>query len=139
MVDPNTVKRLAIGLAWGEVLVSQVGEHGHRDVMSIGTSTAMAAAIQQRLDGGVIGINAALRELLTGSLREAFKWDEHAKAYVATDLNYDDTMDLIASDEPQRALGAVTGATGIAPVGAAAYVTDRSEQPAEPLKPWHRG
>jgi class 3 adenylate cyclase len=128
VVDPAAVKRLAIGLAWGEVLVSKIGEHDHRDVVTIGISTAEAASIQQRLEGGVIGISSALHNLLTGSVCEAFKFDENARAWVATDLQYDDLMLLIQSDVPERALGVIAGAT---------LIGSRDDQRKEPLKPWY--
>lgn len=137
VVEPDAARRLAIGLALGEVLMSSIGEHGHRDFVTIGTSTAEAAAVQQRLDGGQIGLNAVLYNLLPDGVREAFKWDEHARAYVATDLKYDDVLHLIASEDEQQALGTVTGDRGTPAVGAAAYVMSHGARPSEPLKPWH--
>lgn len=140
VVAPAAAKRLAIGLAAGEVLVSKIGEHGHRDVINLGSSTAAAARIQQRLAGGEIGIDSALRELLPERLQEVFKWSAGARAWVATDLTYDDLMKLEQSENPKRALGLVLGSvTGVAAVGAAAFVRSRHQQPEEPLKPWHQG
>lgn len=139
VVEPTAAKRLAIGVAWGEVLVSKIGEQGHRDVVTIGTSTAEAAAIEGRLDGGQIGLNSALHSLLPDDVRTAFTWDDHAKAYVATDLPYDELLDLIDSNDSQQALGAVTGARSVPAVGAAAFVTAHGMQPSQPLKPWFGG
>lgn len=139
VVDPAAAKRLAIGLAWGEVLVSKIGEHNHRDVVSIGPSTSEAASVQQRLEGGTIGVSSALHNLLTGSVRDAFSWDANAKAWVVKELQYDDLMQLIQSDDPQRALGVVTGAVAnVAAIGAAALIGSRGDQREEPLKPWHQ-
>jgi hypothetical protein len=129
------VHRLAIGLAAGEVLVSKIGEHGDRDVISLGSSTAAAASIQQRLPGGEIGIDAELRERLPGWLQDIFSWSATGKAYVAKNLTYADLELLEQSEKSDRALGYVTG-TGA--LGSAAFVTERRQQPQEVARPWHR-
>lgn len=51
----EAAKPLQIGLAYGPVVVTKVGERGNRDVVSLGQSTADAARIQQALPGGSIG------------------------------------------------------------------------------------
>lgn len=98
-VSTTEIHPLAIGLAWGQVLVSRIGEHGNTDVISLGSSTATAANIQQRLDGNLIGIDGALRDLLPGWLQQVFKWSASAGGYVATDLDWHAFCLLEASEE----------------------------------------
>ncbi|MFD8499444.1 hypothetical protein [Amycolatopsis sp. NPDC059657] len=90
-------QRLAIGLSWGEVLVSKIGQHGRADYVSLGASTASAANIQQRLDGGQIGIDRGLRERLPAWLQDIFSWDESAKAYV-TSIGWSALSALVESE-----------------------------------------
>jgi hypothetical protein len=141
VVAPAAAKRLAIGLAAGEVLVSKIGEHGDRDVVSVGGSTADAAAIQQRLDGGEIRIDSTIRSLLPDKVQEAFVWSPTAKAYVASDLHYNDLALLVQSEESNRGLGLVAGTAAVAAgaLGAAALVRSRAKVPTEPSKPWLNG
>ncbi|SFB59081.1 Adenylate cyclase, class 3 [Amycolatopsis marina] len=126
--------RLAVGLAWGQVLVSKIGEHGKTDVISLGGSTADAASIQQRLDGGQIGINRTIRDLLPAWLQEAFSWSATAQTYVATDISYNDLADLEASEKPDRALSALA-LTAIGATATAALINSRRAH-RKPVKPW---
>ncbi|HEX4103069.1 MAG TPA: hypothetical protein VHY21_21430 [Pseudonocardiaceae bacterium] len=98
-VSTTEVHPLAIGLAWGQVLVSRIGEHGNTDVISLGSSTAKAADIQQHLDGNTVGIDGTLRDLLPEWLQQAFKWSASAGGYVATDLDWHTFCLLEASEE----------------------------------------
>ncbi|MFC4858003.1 hypothetical protein [Actinophytocola glycyrrhizae] len=127
--------RLAIGLSWGQVLVSRVGEHGNTDVISLGGSTAAAATIQQRLDGGQIGLDRSVRDYLPAWLQQAFPWSSSVQAYVATDLTYNDLAILEASEQKDRALGALAATTAVVGLAAAgAVVLSR-----KPAKPWSNG
>jgi hypothetical protein len=141
VVAAAAAKRLAIGLAAGQVLVSKIGEHGDRDVVSVGGSTADAAAIQQRLDGGEIGIDSTIRALLHDKVQEAFVWSPKAKAYVKSNLRYNDLVLLIQSEESDRGLGLVAGTAAVVTgaAGVAAYLRSRAKVPAEPSKPWLNG
>ena len=103
-VYTTEVHPLAIGLAWGQVLVSRIGEHGNTDVISLGSSTAKAADIQQHLDGNTIGIDGALRDLLPEWLQQAFKWSTSARGYVATDLDWHAFCLLETSEEENDSL-----------------------------------
>jgi class 3 adenylate cyclase len=120
---------LAIGLAGGTVLVTKLGEHGNRDVVSLGASTAEAARIQQALEGGDIGIDAGVRELLPDWLQQVFVWRQAPRAYVASDLTLDQVELLEASESDERAK-MVTGA----PV----MVSNRPSRDETPLKPYLR-
>lgn len=117
---------LAIGLAAGTVLVSKLGEHGGRDVVSLGASTAEAARIQEALDGGEIGIDSDGRALLPAWLQPAFQWRSGARAWVAPGLTLADLDLLQASASADRAK---------AIIGAPALVTSRPQQD-PPLKPY---
>jgi len=142
VVSPAAAKRLAIGIALGDVLVSKIGEHGRRDMVSIGGSTAAAAAIQQRLDGGDIGIDSELRSQLPSWLQGMFTWSVHARAYVKKDLQYEDLMLLAQSEKTDRGLGLVAGkatAGAAVAVGAGAYLRSHDRVPVEPAKPWATG
>ncbi|MFJ7216948.1 hypothetical protein [Amycolatopsis sp. NPDC098790] len=99
--------RVAIGACWGETLVSRVGEHGEMDYVSLSSATARAASIQQRLDGGQIGIDAALRDLLPAWLKVVFEWDANAKAYVATDFDWTAFCTLEESEKSTAAKSVV--------------------------------
>ncbi|MEV6827779.1 hypothetical protein [Amycolatopsis sp. NPDC051102] len=99
--------RLAIGACWGETLVSRVGEHGEMDYVSLSSATASAATIQQRLEGGQIGIDAALRNLLPEWLQTVFGWDASVKAYVATDFDWMSFCTLEESEKRTEAKFAV--------------------------------
>lgn len=123
-VSTTEVHPLAIGLAWGQVLVSRIGEHGDTDMISLGLSTAAAADIQQRLDGNAIGINGALRELLPESLQQAFKWSSSVGGYVATDLDWHAFCLLEASEEKDGSRE--TAASGSA----------RVRRAQTPIRPW---
>ncbi|MGH4010855.1 MAG: hypothetical protein ACRDTH_22305 [Pseudonocardiaceae bacterium] len=115
---------LAIGLAWGQVLVSRIGEHGNTDVITLGSSTAKAADIQQRLDGNTIGINSVLRDLLPEWLQQAFKWSTSAGGYVATDLDWHAFCLLEASEEKD-------GIRETSPSGSV-----RARRVQTPIRPW---
>ncbi|MEV5713507.1 hypothetical protein AB0L41_06405 [Amycolatopsis mediterranei] len=99
--------RLAIGACWGETLVSRVGEHGEMDYVCLSSATASAATIQQRLDGGQIGIDGALRNLLPTWLRAVFRWDANAGAYVATDFDWASFCTLEESEKRAATKSAV--------------------------------
>ena len=115
-VASGQVHDLAIGLAYGEVLISRIGEHGNTDVVSIGQSTADAAKIQQRLDGGCIGISTGMRDLLPDWLKDAFKWSVSAKAYVARGLDWDDLKTLDEqSEQTDRSTASYRRAASVRP------------------------
>ena len=121
---------LAIGLAGGTVLVTKLGEHGNRDVVTLGASTAEAARIQQALEGGDIGIDAAVRELLPGWLQQLFVWRQAPRAYVASDLTLDQVELLEASESDDRAKKVIHAAPVV--------VSSRPRSDTTPLKPYLR-
>ena len=138
----DAAKPLAIGMAFGETVVTKLGERGHRDVVALGEAVAEAARIQQALDGGCIGIDAALRDLLPEWIHEYFNWDPHACAYVARDLSYEE-LDRRESAETLSLGKSLVGAAllGAATLGAAALLRHRGEEPPPtserpPLRPW---
>ncbi len=118
--DGDVYAPFAIGVATGQVLVTQIGEHGNRDLVSIGQSTADAASIQQRLKGGQIGIDTATWNALPTWLQGVFGWDTNARAYVATDFVHSDFVTLKAQDTSRS-------------VASKAFVAPTEE----PLRPWH--
>jgi class 3 adenylate cyclase len=134
---------LAIGLAYGPVVLTKPGERGNRDVVTLGEATPEAARIQQTLVGGWIGINGALRGHLPDWLGKLFLWDSSARAYTAQ-LTYDELVRLQASEEGislSELLGrlAIGVGAGIA-VGALARraLTPPPQTEPAPLRPWHR-
>ncbi len=139
-------KPLAIGLAYGPVVISKLGERGNRDVVSLGQSTAEAARIQQALPGGSIGINRALRELLPGWLQDVFTWDTESRSWVANQLVADELERLEASESPSFAKSLLGVAAGVAVGAAAAAAADavarrtpastRQADASPPLRPW---
>lgn len=90
VIGSDAAKPLAIGLAHGTVLVSKLGEHGNRDIVTLGTSTADAARIQERLEGWQIGLDPAVYDQLPKWLAELFDWKPAAGAYVADKLKLDE-------------------------------------------------
>lgn len=118
---------LATGLAAGNVLVTKVGQHGNRDVVSLGRSTAEAARIQEAIQGGEIGIDGGGYALLPEWLQAVFEWRASVRAYVATDLTLDELDLLEAAEDAERAKKIV---------GAPALVTGRPERYEPPLKPY---
>jgi len=91
-------KPLAIGLAYGPIVVTKLGERGNRDVVTLGEATPEAARIQQSLSGGCIGIDGALRVLLPAWMQELFPWEAAVRAHVATDLSIAELTRLTATD-----------------------------------------
>lgn len=89
----SAVRPLAIGLAAGPVLVSKLGEHGNRDVVSLGVSTADAARVQGRLDGWQTGLDASVYSRLPAWLADLFTWNSTAGAYLADNLTLDEIED----------------------------------------------
>lgn len=120
--DGDVDTPFAIGISTGRVLVTKIGEQGNRDLVVIGQSIAQAASIQQRLEGGQIGLAADTWKVLPEWLQEPFKWSTTARAYVATDLTHSDYLDLKASND-SRAMSSVTSKAFAAPAE-------------EPLRPW---
>jgi len=141
VVVADAAKPLAIGLALGEVLVSKIGEHNNRDMIVIGSSVAEAANIQQRLDGGQIGLDVAAYDLLPEWIQEEFTWSSSAQAYTATNLTYDALLDLAPTEESASAVkSALLGLAAGVGVGAAAvaYAATRPRSVESPLRPWSR-
>jgi len=133
----EAAKPIAIGLAAGTVLVSKLGQHGDRDVVSLGSSTAEAARIQEALEGGQIGVNAELRDRLPDWLQGVFSWEQSPRAYVAKGLTLDELDRLEASESSTLAKGLLADAVASAAIGAGAALI-RSHKPEEepPLRPW---
>ncbi len=136
----EAARPIAIGLAAGRVLVSKLGQHGDRDVVSLGRSTAEAARIQQALDGGQIGIDRELRDRLPAWLQGVFVWDGAPRAYVAKDLTLDEFERLEASESSSVAKGLLKAAivgSAAAAVGTALIRSRREGNPDDPpLRPW---
>jgi class 3 adenylate cyclase len=126
----DTGLSLATGLAAGNVLVTKVGEHGNRDVVSLGRSTAEAARIQEAIDSGEIGVDKDGYALLPEWLQAAFTWRIGVNAYVASDLTLDEVDLLEAAEATDRAQKII---------GAAAFVSDRPDRHEPPLKPYWDG
>lgn len=123
----DTGLSLATGLAAGTVLVTKVGQHGHRDVVSLGSSTAEAARIQEALDGGEIGIDSAGYQLLPEWLQKVFAWRTGPRAYVAENLTLSEIDLLKAAESKDRA-------TAI--LATPALVTSRARPYEPPIKPY---
>jgi hypothetical protein len=128
----SAVRPLAIGLAAGPVLVSKLGEHGNRDVVSLGVSTANAAAIQGRLDGWQTGLDATLYSRLPAWLAELFKWNASASAYVADNLTLDEIEDAEQVAAEAEAKSQRTAGTSIQQAAYPAMVA------ADPIRPYGR-
>lgn len=120
---------LATGLAAGPVLITKVGHRGHRDVVSLGPSTAEAARIQEALDGGEIGIDSAGYQLLPEWLQKTFEWRTGPRAYVAPGLTLSEVDLLKAAESKDRAK---------AIVGVPALVSSRSRPAEPPIRPYAR-
>jgi hypothetical protein len=137
----EAAKPLAIGLAAGTTLVSRLGEHGNRDVVSLGSATVEAARIQVGLDGEEIGLDAELYSRLPDWLQKAFAWRKSPGAYVAVGLTLDELERLEAAERPDPAkalLAAGAVGAGLAlGAGAAALIRRRAERTEPPLRPWH--
>jgi len=138
IVPVGTAKPYAIGLSTGEVLVTKIGEHGNRDLVVIGASVATAAAIQERLEGGEIGMDARTRDLLPEWMQALFEWEPHRQAFVAVDLTYDE---LLAADTDAEENDTIAGA--FESLTKEAGITSQptpARPPMQPLKrPWASG
>lgn len=118
VIGAEAAKPLAIGLAAGTVLVSKLGEHGNRDVVSLGISTADAARIQGCLDGWQTGMDRDVYGCLPQWLQEFFRWDSSARAYVADALRLDEIDRAESrSSTAESSRAAVVGAPLIAGSG----------------------
>ncbi|PWU61860.1 hypothetical protein DLE60_03425 [Micromonospora globispora] len=129
VIGADAAKPLAIGLAGGNVLVSKLGEHGNRDVVSLGTSTADAARIQGCLNGGQTGLDKVVYGRLPKWLQELFSWDSTARAYVSSDLTLDEIERAESVDASARAKSASS-------VSVASTVAYASASAAEPIRPY---
>lgn len=138
VVASEAAKPLAIGLALGEVLVSRMGQQGDPDVVTIGPSVGQAAAIQQRLPGGAIGLSADTHAALPDWLQSAFKWDPSALAWVSDALTHERFTDLKVSESDAPGLAAATGALGTTAVGPAAQLMREDGVPRQGLRPWYQ-
>lgn len=135
-VAPEAPKKLAIGLAIGEVLVSRMGQQSDPDVVAIGPSVGQAAAIQQRLPGGAIGLSADTYAALPDWLHPVFTWDHSAQAWVSDSLTHERFAYLKVSESDAPGLAAATGALGTTAVGPAAQLMREDGIPRQGLRPW---
>jgi hypothetical protein len=78
--------KVSIGVASSDIVVTRLGKHAARTALIVGPAASGAEAIQMRLEGGQIGLNAAAYEQLSGAQQALFGWDGSAKAWVASDL-----------------------------------------------------
>jgi hypothetical protein len=135
-VIATAAKPLAIGLAAGTTLISKLGEHGNREVVSLGPATVEAARIQVGLDGNQIGLDAELYKRLPEWVQELFTWQPRPGAYVATDLTLDELDRQEAAQTEGGTKGLLAGAlSSAAAVGVGAALIHRRRE--GPLRPWH--
>lgn len=78
--------RLAVGVDMDTTLASKLGTHGQRDRICLGDPVECAAANEERIGGGQIGLSKRVYDALPDRLRSYFSYDSAARCYVATDL-----------------------------------------------------
>jgi class 3 adenylate cyclase len=88
MPEACTLK-LAVGVDMGTTLVSKLGARGQRDRICLGDPVECAAAHEERIAGGQIGVSKVIYDPLPERLRRHFSYDSSARCYVATDLTAD--------------------------------------------------
>lgn len=84
--EPMGHLHLAVGMDFGDVIASRLGERGHRDRIVLGGSVMTAAANEERVGKRQIGITMIIKEALSEDIAEHFDWDPVAQCYVATGL-----------------------------------------------------
>jgi class 3 adenylate cyclase len=77
---------LAIGVDVGTTLVSKLGTRGQRDRICLGESVEAAAACEERIAGGQIGVSAVVHDVLPERLQAFFAEDTALGCYVAMGL-----------------------------------------------------
>lgn len=117
--------RVAIGVAYGRVMVTRLGKKGKREVVCLGPSVETAENHQLASHGGEIRISGDVYEHLEGGvLKDQFKKD--GDSYLATDLTFRKL------DELEAQAAAKAGKLGAAVEGARVHVTPRVPQ----TRPW---
>ena len=81
--------RLAVGVDMDTTLASKLGTRGQRDRICLGDPVECAAANEERIGGGQIGVSKRVYDALPNRLRSHFLYDSAARCYVATDLTAD--------------------------------------------------
>jgi class 3 adenylate cyclase len=77
---------LAIGIDIGKTLVSNLGQHGQRDMMCIGETVERASEYEDRLGARLTGISKDLKDSLPDEWQALFDYDAGKKCYVAKGL-----------------------------------------------------
>ena len=103
---------VAIGCAFGKILVGMLGVNGDRDPVCISNATITAENVQLRMAGNHTGLTKTVYESITDdSIKEAFTWNTTAQCYEAkglTLISLEDAEDTKAYDTAKTA--AYTGA-----------------------------
>lgn len=112
---------LAVGVDVGTTLASKLGTRGNRDRICVGAPVESAAELEERCEGGWIGITSRAYQALTDELKEHFSYDPGTKCYTAVGL----TMEELDHGEMKRdleagraALVTTAGIAGASVIGA---------------------
>lgn len=123
---------LAVGIDLGTTIVSKLGTRGQRDRICLGESVEAAAACEERIAGGQIGVSAVVYHALPQRLQRFFKEDEALLCYVATGL----TADTVARAATAESMYSAKQAPVYIKTGAPGVTIGAHEVPgAKPLVP----
>jgi class 3 adenylate cyclase len=76
--------RLAIGIDLGTTLVSKLGARGQRDCICLGEAVENAAQLEERSEGGQVGLSSNVFHQLPDYLQHCFTYSAKVQGYMAT-------------------------------------------------------
>lgn len=121
---------LAVGISRGDTIAAKLGERGHRDRICLGQEVLRAEANEELVDAGEIGISSNVREGLSPTLADFFKWRPASNCYVASGL----TQDKVDLAEVGKAYDAGKPVYA-APTLSGVTITPQPQPHAQPIKP----
>jgi hypothetical protein len=86
LMDGTGSLALAVGVDIGDVVLTRLGQRGHRDRIVLGPSVLEAAANEERTSKRQIGVSTLVYTELDEDVREHFAYSLEARCYTATGL-----------------------------------------------------
>ncbi len=94
--------RLAIGIDLGTTLVSQLGARGQRDRICLVEAVECASQLEERSEGGQIGVSSRVFGQLPDYLRDLFPYCAKVQGHVATNLTVEQVERVAKAAEVYR-------------------------------------
>lgn len=128
---------LAIGVDVGTTLATRLGKHGDRDNICLGEAVENAARIEERCDGGMIGISGDVYQHLDKDVKLWFEYDDSRECYVARGLTREAFNARKAAEVYKSGAAVLLAGAGIA-AAAIAITRAKGDEPArvQPAKPY---